>query len=225
MANKIQMFTKSPEYVCNMCAKSLAASKFCKNKAMENNINSICKKCSNESSAKYRKTKRGLVTVLYGSQRFNSKMRNHPPPSHSKSEFAEWLYSKTLFHELYDTWKASGYIKKLKPSCDRIDDYIGYSLSNMQIMTWEDNHKKYMKDAKAGVNLKGCIPVIGTHIVTGTKSYFFSIAEAERVTNINHTHISDCAHGKRNTAGGYRWSVDVDKLIGDKYGVKSTDDN
>lgn len=46
---------------------------------------------------------------------------------------------------------------------------------------------------------------------------YSSINEAERKNNIFHSNIIACLKGKRNTAGGYRWSYDkkekLDKLI------------
>ena len=34
---------------------------------------------------------------------------------------------------------------------------------------------------------------------------FYGCCEAERYTGVGHSHISACANGKRNTAGGYKW--------------------
>lgn len=34
---------------------------------------------------------------------------------------------------------------------------------------------------------------------------FNSASEAENETGVNHTHISQCCNGKRNTSGGYSW--------------------
>lgn len=34
---------------------------------------------------------------------------------------------------------------------------------------------------------------------------FLSAQEAERVTGISHSHISQCCNGKRNSTGGYMW--------------------
>lgn len=34
---------------------------------------------------------------------------------------------------------------------------------------------------------------------------FVSTREAEKETGIGHSHISQCCHGSRNSAGGYRW--------------------
>lgn len=35
---------------------------------------------------------------------------------------------------------------------------------------------------------------------------FCAIADAERITGINHSHISMCCSGKQKTAGGYAWN-------------------
>lgn len=38
---------------------------------------------------------------------------------------------------------------------------------------------------------------------------FFGTNEAERITGIDHRHISDCCLGKRKTTGGYQWQYEI----------------
>lgn len=128
-------------------------------------------------------------------------------PTYSKKELKEWCFSQKIFHELFTKWENSGYDKCLAPSCDRTDDYLGYSLDRLQIMTWRDNNKKFHDDRKIGINNKQSKSVIGIHSITGEKIEFYSTRKAERVTGIGHSDISKCCSGKlhHNTAGGYKW--------------------
>lgn len=48
-------------------------------------------------------------------------------------------------------------------------------------------------------------PVLMLNIDGTLLKRFPSATEAERRTNIHHSHISQCCNGHRNTAGGYRW--------------------
>lgn len=60
----------------------------------------------------------------------------------SKEDFIEWSLKHPEYLSLFETWKNSGYIRKLKPSVDRIDAVYGYELWNMQWLTLSENSKK-----------------------------------------------------------------------------------
>ncbi len=108
----------------------------------DNAPKSLCKDCEREAVVKYQKTKKGVIGLLYNSQKKHSKTRGHRPPEYTKQEFKDWIVSQTLFHELYDEWKQSGYIRRLKPSVDRKYDDIHYCMSNIQLMTFGENNAK-----------------------------------------------------------------------------------
>ena len=126
-------------------------------------------------------------------------------PTYTKQELFDWCFSQKLFHELYDNWKASGYDMKLKPSCDRTDDYQGYSLSRLQLMTWDENLMKSRRDRKNGINNKVNKTVVGVHKKTGEEIEIYSQHEAARQTGIHQSAISACCLGKVKSAGGYYW--------------------
>lgn len=84
----------------------------------------------------------GLIAAIYSGQKQSSKARKHPPPAYSRDELTEWLYSKTSFNNLYDKWVESGFKRKLRPSCDRLDDNKGYSFDNIQVITMTENQTK-----------------------------------------------------------------------------------
>lgn len=102
---------------------------------------------------------------------------------------------------------------KLKhPSIDRIDPTKGYINGNCRFIELSENcrlrkldttklqpiYKRYKKDYGKPVNQ---LDKKGNFIQT-----FISTREAERQTNINHTHIGCVCNGNvRKTAGGYKW--------------------
>jgi len=168
----------------------------------------------------YRRTKKGLVSRIYRSQRKNSRERQHDLPSYTLQELREWAYSQKIFHEVYDNWKSSGYQTALIPSFDRLDNECSYTLSNLQIVTWVENdrlgHKytaKLQSKAVAQLDKK-----------TGEiLARFDSTMDAQRLTGIDHTHISAVCRNKvsiksdgriqtHQSAGGFKWKfVDADE--------------
>ncbi len=195
---------------CNnpKCNKIKPISEFSINKSKPDGRNVVCKSCKILIFDEYRKTKSGVATKIYGTQRKSSMARGHPMPSYTKKEFNEWLFSHDLFDYLYNNWVASGYKKSLVPSVDRKDDNIGYTVDNIQLMTWGENKAKAFRDMRSGklkVTSNPQKPVDKYSIDGIFICSYHSIANASRLSDINHSHISDVCNGKRNTAGGFKW--------------------
>lgn len=95
-----------------------------------------------ECNRRYNRSKKGVVSRLYGQQKTSSQRRGHNPPSYTKEELKEWLYKQPLFHRLYSNWEKSDYASNLKPSIDRVDSDKGYAFTNIQLVTWEQNNRK-----------------------------------------------------------------------------------
>ena len=127
---------------CPICLETKDLSKYGVRKERGNAPKSLCRECETKAVAKYQRTKKGVIGTIYNRQTRSSKSRGHRPPEYTKKEFKEWIVSQTLFHELYDEWKQSGYLKRLKPSVDRKCDDIHYCMNNIQLMTWEENNAK-----------------------------------------------------------------------------------
>ena len=171
-----------------------------------------CKECKSKMDLESRRTKHGLVGKIYGGQRSNSKKRGHEMPTYTRDELEDWLFSQELFHKLYDNWKRLDYQKEYVPSVDRKDDFIGYTISNIQLMTWGDNHNKQSSDILKGISTSGEATnkeVLqfkdGKHIAT-----YRSLHEAKRQTGVNESKICEVAKGRRKTAGGYSWRYSND---------------
>ena len=155
---------------------------------------------SKESKRLYRKTKMGKAVGLYDNQVGNSKKRGMPPPTYTKDELIEWLYSQELFHTLYDNWKRLDYQTRYAPSVDRKDDLIGYTMSNIQLMTFTENQ---FKSTRGGRPKRGIIQYSLDGELLNT---YTTVAEAACYSQVNRPNIIAVCKGLRNKAGGYRWA-------------------
>lgn len=157
-----------------------------------------CKICVNKKARERGKKKDGLISKIYHAQQSNSKKRGHIPPAFTKKELENWMMNQPIFHKLYDQWALSGYKKKLVPSVDRIDEAIGYMFGNIQIMTFENNAKKYRK-VILFEKTNGSKAVVMTDQHGLFIAEFISISLASRCTKLGMTAISDCCNNKRKS--------------------------
>ena len=91
---------------------------------------------------KYRKSRKGVISMTYSNQRQTSSRRGHPMPTYSKEWISEWALAHPNFEQLYNDWVDGGYQRKMKPSIDRIKDELPYTETNIQLMTWKENDEK-----------------------------------------------------------------------------------
>lgn len=166
-----------------------------------------CKECLRVKSLKYRQTKKGFFSIIYSGQKTSSKKRGHMPPTYTKEEFISWVKSQKHFKKLWKKYKKSGFIKDLKPSCDRLDDTKGYSLCNMQLITWWKNSNKEHVLHRNGLSLvnDNYTPVIQYDLGGNVVAKYPSMSMASRATSIAQQNINKVCQGKRNTAGGFIW--------------------
>ncbi len=191
--------------ICTNCNIEKELSEFSKHKKCKYGVRSECKICFNARSKTYRRTKKGLIFTIYYNQCLNSIERGHPLPTYSKQELKDWLFSQKKFHILYDNWKRLDFQKMYSPSVDRKDDYIGYTINNIQITTWEANDQKGKSDRINGINNKNSKDVIQYTKKGEFMKEYCSIRQASRETHIPPPNISQCCAGRNNTAGGFVW--------------------
>lgn len=165
---------------------------------------------------KYKRTKKGLVTKIPALQKSHSKKRGHSFPVYSKNDLKTWLYPQPTFHLIYSNWVANNYAKDLTPSCDRLSNKLGYSLDNLQVITWLYNKKLGEKDMREG-NLPNCRtpyrPVVQRCKKTlAYVNHYISLHDAYRLTGISQGNISKAANGKQKSAGGYIWQLIPDGM-------------
>ncbi len=127
---------------CSLCKKTKLKTKYGKRKIAKDGLNSQCNKCRQKSTQKWKRTKEGIISVIYSNQKTHSKSRGHRPPEYTKEELTEWLYSQKEFHEIHKEWAEGGYNKRLTPSVDRLIDTVHYCFGNIQLLTWRENNIK-----------------------------------------------------------------------------------
>lgn len=148
------------EITCNFCGETKDREYFTKNKSIKRGYNLCCKLCSNEKqkvyrvsngnveTLKYEKTKKGYLVRTYrnmlsrvtGIQKKNLYLYEGLEIL-NKESFYEWALQDLEYHRLFDEFTASGYIRKLSPSIDRIDTDKGYVLGNIRWLTHSENSR------------------------------------------------------------------------------------
>jgi len=188
---------------CTKCGEN--KKKYFKDKRAKDGLFSSCADCCNEQTRSYRRTKNGLITAIFGSQKYRTKIKNFKKVEYTLEDLKDWIFAQEEFCVLYNNWKASGYTKMLAPSVDRIDDYKGYSLDNIQLVTWQENFDKGHNDRRKGINNKQSRSVMQLSLQGKFICKYPSIREASRQVGANVSHISKCCRGDLHKTGGYKW--------------------
>ena len=197
--NHRQMKTKK----CTKCNEVKDLSNFNLIKKSKDNHSYWCKSCINNHSKSYHKTEKGLLTLIYNGQISSSKQRGHDIPNYTKLELFDWITSNVNYKQFFLSWVSSDYKKELKPSCDRLNDYLPYTLDNLRLVVWDTNRKKAYSDMKNGINNKQSKSVLQYDLNGVFIKEHYSGRQAMRETNARH--ISGCCNLTRQTSGGYIW--------------------
>ena len=121
-----------------------------------------CKECTKkrvkENSKRvgtgYDFSEKGVIRVIYKTQKRHNILRGHGEMTYTKAELKAWLYENG-FKAVYDEWASYGHKKENKPSIDRIDDFKGYSFDNIRLVTWAHNHEHQVSDILLGAGTSG----------------------------------------------------------------------
>jgi len=195
---------------CNDCKSVKLISDFQYSNYNTDKLQGVCKHCQNNRAKEYQKTKNGLVAKMYSNQVYRSKIKGYNSITYTMQELRSWIFEQETFNELFSVWVIKNYKKELIPSIDRINDYKGYSLDNIQLMTWGENNNKGHSDRKNGINNKLSKTIIAINIDTGKRTEFYSMAKGKKVTGASHIH--DCCNGVRKSSGGCKWEYKFQKI-------------
>jgi len=149
-----------------------------------------CKACVKIESTNRKRTKDGVVQTIYNGQVGSSKKRGHAEPTYTKEELKDWLFGQKEFHVMYDNWKRLDYQTKYKPSVDRKDDNIGYTMANIQLMSFGENNKKAGSEAGLSHNSTPVRPVKQYDLSGSFIAEYSSIAIAGRTLGIKPNRIA-----------------------------------
>ncbi len=186
--------------ICPICQKSKSREAFPADRIIR------CKLCHNLLSQKYKRSREGLPSKMYGNQRGSSRARNHSMPNYTGVQLKDWLFKQPRFETLYEEWVESGFERNKTPSCDRLDDSKPYTLNNLQLTTAYINNKKQSLQRKYGSDLRVCRPVTQMDLLGNELAKFHSIAEAKRrVPTAGDICTAIAGTNGRTQTGGFRW--------------------
>ena len=156
------------------------------------------------ATQKFRKTKKGVLTNLYNKMKERAIKRGMNIPDFTLSEFHSIYLEDSKFNRLFAEWELSGYDTLKKPSVDRINNKLSYTLKNINFMSWADNRFKQSMERR----------VRGKHNILMKKdgviiNNFKSVREAVKKTGLNQSGISSCLSGRYITTGGFNFEYEV----------------
>jgi len=154
---------------------------------------------------KYNHSKKGLISNIYQSQKTLSIKRGMGLPKYTKAELIKWMFNNNNFHKLYNDWVLSNYNRWKTPSCDRINDYMGYSFDNIKLGTWKENFDKGHLYRKTGLNNKQNKSVLQINFTGNLIAKYYSAAQASRKNKFSQGNISMVCRGERKSAYGFIW--------------------
>ena len=173
---------------CFKCGAEKPLTDFYTHSRMKDGHLNKCKSCTkrdvslNNPDNPYDRTEKGVVRVIYKTQKRNNAARGFGSlPFTKNGTLGGWYVNG--FKELYDSWVSSGYMSCYKPSVDRIDSLSGYSFYNMRLVTWEENRKAQAEDIlnATGSGGRRCKPVYKVDENGVVVGEYISLSEARRV--------------------------------------------
>ena len=194
--------------ICTECRIKKPFNNFSKHKLGSFGLRPKCKPCIKQESLLYSRTIKGWVSAIYNKQKTSSVKRGMLPPTYSKKWLFELCDNSSVFHILFQLWVESGHVKSLRPSINRLKDNLGYTPSNIEIVTWEENQlKAYKMIRDGGVRGSPNTPVNQYSLDGELLATYVSFSSAQRVTGVNATHIGQACAFKwgHNRAKGYLW--------------------
>ena len=191
--------------ICITCKIEKDLKLFCTDNTRKDNLAVLCRPCAKEKLMLFGRSKSGLATLLYNSQKSRAIARRMPKPSYSLHEFKVWLLTNENYPKLFNDWVLSGYRKEIRPSIDRLDDYKNYNFTNIRLVTWRDNNIKGHEDRRNGINNKASKSVSQLTIDGIFIANYVSIRSAARKLDVGPSGIVKCCRKEQNTSHGFKW--------------------
>jgi len=198
---------KSMKKRCRRCEQLKQLTGFSAAPSNSDGYTHTCKPCVCARNKSYWQTPQGRISYIYNIQKTNSVVRGHQPPAFTMAQLYAWALNNGLMG-LVSAWETSGYHMQLAPSVDRLNDALGYTLDNIQLVTWKENNDKAYADRKSCKRVTKQNRKIQQYTLAGQFiATFGSIAHASRVTGVTRTNISPAANPEhlREQAGNFKW--------------------
>ena len=149
-----------------------------------------------ESNARRKFTFKYISNLIYQKQVQSSVKRGHNPPAYTLEEMRSWMLKQDNLSSLMEVHKETG-DSLMVPSINRLNDEVGYTFDNIELITWKEN-----REIQPAKQLK---PVIQMTLEGDFIKEWDSIREAARVTGIDRSTIGKVCKGKQKTAGKCKW--------------------
>lgn len=143
---------------CKICKNEFDYSMFGNHPETSDKKKNFCRICDNAKqrikrkesgnaiTRRYEKTKKGFLVRAYRNMLSRvcgvQKSKYHLYSGLDimpKEVFYEWSLSNEDFNRLFESWENSGHERKLTPSIDRINSYLGYTIDNSRWITFSLN--------------------------------------------------------------------------------------
>lgn len=108
----------------------------------ENNFRkfgNVCKKCQQLRELEIRHSLDGHLRQIFKTQISSSISRGHQLPNYSIDDLLSKYMTDPTYVNLFKLWKDSNFNKWLSPSLDRLNENLGYSFENIQMISWKQN--------------------------------------------------------------------------------------
>ena len=106
-------------------------------------------KTNNATTKKYEKTHKGFLVRTYRNMLSRvsgvTKNKNHlylGKEILNKHIFYAYSLNNNSFNKLFYDWELSGYERRLTPSIERINSNLGYTLDNIEWITFSENCRR-----------------------------------------------------------------------------------
>ena len=137
---------------CSKCKQNKEASEYFKDNRTKSGLYSACKACHKEAKcdsfyvARINPTPRTVSAAHYKAIIYRLTYRRayqNRKCTFSINLLEKWFAERwEQYMMMYKNWEAGGFTRKLAPTIDRIDTLKDYHISNIQLLTHNDNGKK-----------------------------------------------------------------------------------
>lgn len=175
---------------CIACGLAKPFAEFSKHSGFSDGRRSTCKQCYNveQKSDPFR-----FFRKIYATQKASSTKRGHPAPTYTLEALIAWADAQPHLPSMWLAYQNAGHPRRLAPSIDRIDSNLPYTLSNLELVTWEENDRRGRRDTKLGTKITQHKAVAAFKQDGSLHKLYASLHEAARDVGGNPTNIQRVA--------------------------------